>query len=119
MIPIKSEQEITIMREGGKILAQILADVIKRVKPGVSTQELNDFAHELMQDAGVEPVFLGYHGYTGVLCASVNNEVVHGIPNPRAILSDGDILGLDIGIRYRGLCTDMARTVAVGSIALA
>jgi methionyl aminopeptidase len=117
MIPIKSDQDIRIMREGGKLLARILADVIKRIKPGVSTQELNDYAHELMQDAGADPVFLGYHGYTGVLCASVNEEVVHGIPNPRAILRDGDIIGIDIGIRYRGLCTDMARTVAVGSVA--
>lgn len=116
MIPIKSVQEIKIMREGGQILARILAEVIKRVKPGVSTQELNDVAHNLMQDAGVEPVFLGYQGYTGVLCASINDEVVHGIPDPKAFVKNGDIIGLDIGIRHRGLCTDMARTVAVGTI---
>jgi methionyl aminopeptidase len=116
MIPIKSAQEIKLMREGGIKLAGILAAVIKRVKPGVSTQELNDLAHELIKEIGAEPVFLGYHGYTGVLCASINAEVVHGIPDARAILKNGDIIGLDIGMRYHGLCTDMARTVAVGSV---
>lgn len=116
MALLKTVEEISRMREGGRLLAQILDQVIAAVKPGVSTLDLNALAHDLMLKAGAEPLFLGYQGYPGVICASVNEQVVHAIPYAEKVLNNGDIIGVDIGIRYQGMCTDMARTVGVGQI---
>lgn len=121
---IKTEEEIEILREGGKRLAAILAKVAKKVVPGVSTDELDDYAHKLIVDGGDEPAFLNYkpeghhHPFPASLCTSVNNEIVHGIPSNR-ILKEGDIISIDLGIKHKGLFTDHAITVGVGEISKA
>ncbi len=121
MIKSKTKREIEIMKEGGKILAGVLDSVIKKVKPGITTGELNEYAEELIDRSGGTASFKNYdapwapHPYPAALCISVNDEVVHGIPSER-ILKDGDIVGLDCGLEYKGLFTDMARTVAVGKV---
>lgn len=122
MIKLKNKQQTKTIREGGKILAQVLNQVIKNIKPGVTTQELNEFAERLISDYGARPSFKGYQAswsgtpFPSALCISVNNEVVHGLPIPSRTLFEGDIVGLDCGLEYKGLYTDMAKTVGVGKI---
>lgn len=122
MIKLKTKEEIEIIRQGGQILAEILALVIKQVKPGVGTKELNDLAEKLIKEKGGKPSFKGYRAawskqiYPSALCVSLNDEVVHGLAEPNRILKDGDIVGLDCGLEYKGFFTDMAKTVAVGQI---
>lgn len=116
MISIKNQREIEHLRQGGQILARVLYAVMAAVQPGVSTQELNDLAEKLIKKAGAEPSFKNYQGFPAVLCTSVNEQVVHAIPRPDVILREGDVIGLDLGIWYRGLCTDMARTVGIGRL---
>lgn len=121
MIIIKTESEIARLRKGGPILADILRKVAKKVAPGVTTGELNEYAHELITKAGHKPAFLGYqpHGqdypYPASLITSVNAEVVHGIPGNR-VLKEGDIVALDLGLNYEGVFLDHAITVPVGAI---
>lgn len=121
----KTQKEIQLMREGGSILAQALEKVIKSVKVGVRLSELDAVAEHYLTQAGGELAFRGYKGVRGVppypatLCASVNDEIVHGIGTRDIVLRDGDIVGLDLGVRYpatTGLYTDMATTVGVGKI---
>ncbi len=120
-IIIKTESEIDRLRKGGKILAEIMRQVSKKVAPGVTTGELNEYAYELITKAGHKPAFLGYqpHGqdypYPASLITSVNAEVVHGIPGNR-ILKEGDIIALDLGLNYEGVFLDHAITVPVGGI---
>jgi len=124
MITLKSPDEIQRLRKGGKILAQILSELSGLVKPGVSTEDLNDEAMERMDRYGVSPALLGYHPefaprpYPAALCTSINDVVEHGIPNehPR-ILKEGDVIGLDTTIIYEGMVVDAGVTVAVGTIA--
>jgi methionyl aminopeptidase len=121
MITLKSAEEIKLLREGGKILSDILHEVAKRAVAGVTTGELDAMAEEMIVAKGGEPSFKNYsedgdNPYPATLCTSVNNQVVHGIPDDY-ILKNGDIVGLDIGMRYpkkTGLFTDMAVTVIVG-----
>lgn len=123
MITIKSDEEIEVLREGGKRLAFILQEVAKAVKPGVSTAELNELADSLAMERGDIPSTLNYkpHGakraYPASICVSVDDEIVHGIPNenPR-ILKEGEIVSLDMCLTHGGLVTDSAITVAVGKI---
>ena len=115
MILKKTEEEIKIMEEGGKILSEILKEVGKLVKPGITTNELNEAAEALIFDSGGEPAFKGYGGFPATLCTSVNEEIVHAAPSNRA-LKDGDIISLDIGMKYKGFNTDMAKTFPVGNI---
>ena len=123
MITIKSAEEIEVLREGGKRLAFILQEVGKAVKPGVSTSELNDLANELAKERGDIPSTLNYkpagakRGYPASICVSINDEIVHGIPNenPR-ILKEGDVVSLDMCLTHAGLVTDSAITVPVGKI---
>lgn len=123
-IRYKTEEEIAIMREGGKIHARILKEVAKKVKPGVRTGELNELAERLIDEAGCSASFLGYQPadakkpYPASLCVSINEEIVHGIPNSGndRILFEGDIVTLDLGLTYNGLITDAAITVPVGEI---
>lgn len=110
----KTAKEIEAMRQGGQILAQILAELKDRVQPGISTKSLADYAASRLRDFGAEPVTLGYHGFPDVLCVSVNNEVVHGIPKTTHILKDGDIVSLDFVVKYKGMITDAAVTVTAG-----
>lgn len=101
------------MRQGGKKLSAILTSLTKAVRPGITTQSLDDLARELFKQSGGEPTFLGFHDYPASICVSVNEEVVHGIPGKR-VLREGDVVGIDAGLRYKGFCTDTATTVVVG-----
>ncbi len=120
MSRIKTPQEIEYLREGGKILARILKTLGEYSKPGVSTEDINDYALKLAEDFGVEPVLLGYHPefadrpYPAALCTSVNNTVQHGVPRADEILKEGDIINLDMSIGYKGMITDSGITVPVG-----
>ncbi len=116
MIPIKTLQEIAIMREGGRILARIMDELIVQVRPGVSTAQLDKIAEGKILKAGAKPAFKDYQGFPATLCASVNEEVVHAIPSPEKILKEGDIITLDLGLIYKRYYADMARTVPVGEI---
>lgn len=121
-IIIKNKEQIDIIREGGKILAGVLAKVSKKVKPGISTYELDKYAHKLITDGGDSPAFLNYkpegarHAYPASICISINNEIVHGIPSKNKILKEGDIVSLDLGLKHKGFFTDHAVTVPVGKI---
>lgn len=122
MIQLKTEKQIKLMAEGGKILAEILSQIAQTAKPGVTTKYLDKLAAELVlgfsrqhPDANIRPAFLNYRGYPANLCTSVNDEVVHAIPSGR-VLNEGDILGLDFGIVYKTWNLDSAVTVGVGKI---
>jgi len=113
---IKTPAEIEIMREGGKILAQILKKTAELVVPGISTGELNKLSEGFFCEFNVLPSFKGYHGYPSALCTSVNEGVVHNIPNFNKILKEGDIISIDAGVFHKGFHTDSCITVAVGVI---
>lgn len=115
MINIKTQKEIEIMGEGGKILANILKGLSKAVKPGITTQSLNKLADELVVKYGAKPAFLDYNNFPATLCTSINNEIVHGVPSVRK-LKEGDVLKLDMGVLYKGFYTDSAITVLVSSL---
>lgn len=115
MIFIKSSEEIKTMEEGGEILAKILREVKKIVKPGISTKELDKVAYDLVLRFGAKPSFLGYKKFPASLCVSVNEQIVHGIPSNRVLLG-GDIVTLDFGVLYKGFHTDAAITLPVGKI---
>src|SRR3989338_6647441 len=110
---IKTEQQIQIMKENGEILAEILRRLKDEVKPGIVTNDLEKLARELVLSCGVESSFLGFEGYPAVLCVSVNEEIVHGIPSER-VLNNGDILKLDMGVYRNGFHSDSAITLIVG-----
>ncbi len=122
---VKTAEEIALLKQGGGFLAMILDEVAARVKPGVSTAELDDYATKRMYEVGGEPAFLGYKpqgartAFTSTMCVSINNEVVHAPAVPAREVQSGDLLKLDIGMRYpakTGYFTDMAITVPVGSV---
>jgi methionyl aminopeptidase len=119
---IKTKEQIEIIREGGKILAKVLAETAKIIKPGISTFTLDKFAYNLIKEKGGTSAFLNYKpegaktAYPASLCVSVNSEVVHGIPSKNKILKEGDIVSLDLGLKHKGLFTDHAITVPVGKI---
>jgi methionyl aminopeptidase len=116
-ITIKTLEEIEAMRYAGKILTATLDKLADSVKIGISTKELDDIAETFIRShPGCTPGFKGYHGFPGSLCTSINEEVVHGIPSPVRILREGDIIGLDCGVFYKGLHTDACRTVIVGKV---
>ena len=115
MIPIKSKKEIKIMSEGGKILAAIMKELEKRVKPGITTKGLDGLAESLVLKYGGKPSFKGYENFPATLCISINEELVHCPPSKRR-LKEGDIISLDIGMKYKGFHTDMAITLPVGEI---
>lgn len=113
MITIKTEKEIAIMVEGGRILAEIMRQLEQMAEPGITTKELNRVAEDLVFKYGAEPAFKGYDGFPAALCASINSVIVHAVPSDYQ-LKPGDILSLDLGIKYKGFYTDMAMTVLVG-----
>ena len=115
MIPIKTSEEIKIMREGGRVLAKIMEELKSKAKPGISTQELNQLTEELVFKYGVKPAFKGCQGFPASLCVSLNEEIVHVAPSKRRLM-EGDIVSLDLGILYKGFYLDMAITVPVGKI---
>ena len=117
MIQLKSAREIEIMALGGRILAATVARLRAAVRPGVTTAELDEMAETFIRSHdGATPAFKGLYGFPGSLCASINNEIVHGIPSKRRTLEAGDIISLDVGVRYQGFFTDSATTVAVGEV---
>lgn len=122
MILYKKQEEIELIREGGKLLAEILDEVISMAKPGVTTAELDAHAEKRMREAGGEPAFKGYSIGPGIppfastLCTSINDEIVHAPAVPGRTLKEGDILGLDVGFKYKGYYTDMAKTIPIGDI---
>ena len=115
-VTIKSERELELMREAGKILAKVHSELGKQVKAGMSTLEIDRLGEELIRSFGCIPSFKNYNGYPASVCVSVNEEVVHGIPNAKRIIKDGDIVSLDIGVIHKGYHSDAARTHAVGEV---
>ena len=115
-VTIKSEHEIELMREAGKILAKTHDELAKQIKPGMSTYEIDKIGEEIIRSYGCIPSFLNYNGYPASICVSLNDEVVHGIPRKDCIVVEGDIISLDAGVIYKGYHSDAARTVAVGEI---
>jgi len=117
LIHLKSADEIAAIARAGAILGRLFQELRLRVTPGVSTGELDRFAEEFIRDhPGAEPAFKGLYGFPGSICASVNEEVVHGIPSPRRLLEEGDTISIDAGVRLDGWYADSARTFPVGSI---
>ena len=115
-VTIKSAREIELMREAGRLLAEVHDELAAFIKPGISTKDIDKLGEKLIREKGCIPNFLNYHGYPASVCVSVNDEVVHGIPNKHRILQDGDIVSLDAGLIYKGYHSDAARTHAVGTI---
>jgi methionyl aminopeptidase len=117
VIQLKSAREIDIMARGGRILGATLALLRRETRPGVSTAELDAMAEEFIRGhTGATPAFKGLYGFPGSVCTSINNEIVHGIPSRKRVLVDGDIVSLDVGVKYEDLYTDAAITVAVGTV---
>ncbi len=116
MIPIRSVEEIKILRETNKIVARILKSLKAAVKPGISTKDLELIAEDLIYKTGAVPAFKGYKGYTSCICTSINEEVVHGIPSKERILKNGDIISIDLGVKFKGYYGDAAVTCPVGEI---
>jgi len=115
-VEIKTKDEIAVMRDAGRIVSEILDELEKAVAPGVSTWELDQLAEGLIHKKGAKPAFKGYLGFPCSLCASINYEVVHGIPSKKRKLAPGDLMKLDFGVVYRGYYGDAARTVPVGEV---
>jgi methionyl aminopeptidase len=115
MVIRKSKTEIEKMRSAGQIVGQVLKQLTRMVEPGITTRDLDQEAERIIRAAGAYPTFKGYHGYPASICASVNDEVVHGIPGDRK-LKEGDIIGIDCGATYQGYVGDSAVTVPVGVV---
>lgn len=116
MITIKSDREIALMKEAGRITAYAHEQVRKAIRPGISTYELDKIAYNAIISCGATPSFLNYQGYPASICASVNEVVIHGIPSKKKILKNGDIISIDIGAIYHGYHGDAARTHFVGEV---
>lgn len=116
MIYLKTDEEIELMREANQLVGKTLAEVGKHVAPGVSTLQLDKIAEEFIRDHGAVPAFLGYGGFPNSICASVNEQVVHGIPSSSKILNEGDIISVDCGTILNGYVGDSAYTFCVGEV---
>jgi methionyl aminopeptidase len=117
VIALKSERELELMAEGGRILASTLALLRASIRPGMSTLDLDGLAEDFIRrHAGATPSFKGLYGFPGTICTSINEEIVHGIPSRKRVLREGDMVKIDVGVRFAGLHTDSATTVAVGEI---
>ena len=116
MIVCRSAAEIERLRTANQFVAEVLQQLEAAVAPGVSTADLDRLAERLVRDGGAEPAFKGYRGYPATLCASINEEVVHGIPSPSRKLGEGDIISLDVGVKLNGFYGDSAVTVPVGRV---
>ena len=115
MIRLRSEEEISLLRENARMVSMTLAEVGRHIAPGITTKELDRIAEKYIRDMGAEPGFLGYEGFPYTLCISVNDAVVHGFPSAYK-LKEGDIVSVDCGTKYRGYCGDSAYTFGVGKI---
>ena len=116
MIPIKTQEEIKMMRDAGKILGRIMEKVKKIIKENITTKEIDEAAQGLMDEEGVTSAFKDYRGFPRHICTSINHEIVHGIPSDRVILKEGDIISIDIGIIYKGYFSDAAFTLPIGKV---
>ena len=117
MIQLKSTREIELMAEGGRILAATVQMLRREVKAGVSTMDLDLMAEEFIRShPGATPAFKGLYGFPGTLCTSINSEIVHGIPSRKRVLTDGDVISIDVGVGFEGYFTDSATTVPVGAV---
>src|SRR3990170_6685733 len=114
-IVLKSDEEIAIIRQAGRVVAEVLELLAKEVRPGLVVKELDEIVRQEYARRSVTPTFLGYHGYPATVCVSVNDEVVHGIPGDR-VLQEGDIVSIDLGATHEGFVADAALTVGVGRI---
>lgn len=115
MIPIKTQSDIDAIRESGRIVGVVLNHLAEKIRPGVTTLELDKWAEATIRDLGGEPAFKGYHGFPATLCTSINEQVVHGIPSNRS-LQNGDLVSIDVGAKLKGWYSDAARTYAVGDV---
>ena len=115
-VEIKSQMEIELMREAGRILALTHEELKKAIRPGISTYEIDQIGENFIRSQGCIPSFLNYNGYPASICVSVNDEVVHGIPSKHRILKEGDIVSLDAGVIYKGYHSESARTYGVRKI---
>lgn len=115
-VTVKSARELDLMREAGKILAEVHERLGEAIKPGISTLDIDTLGEKLIRSYGCTPNFLNYNGYPASICVSVNDEVIHGIPRKDRILMEGDIVSLDAGLIYKGYHSDAARTHGVGQI---
>ena len=116
MIKIKSQEEIDLMREAGRITRDTLKVVENSIRVGISTKELDKIAYDYIKSQGATPSFKNYGGFPGSICASVNDTIVHGIPSNNIILKEGDIISIDCGAKYKGYHGDAERTFPVGKI---
>jgi methionyl aminopeptidase len=116
VIVCRSAAELEQMREAGRLVGEVLTELAAAVAPGVSTAELDALAEKRIRQAGATPAFLGYHGYPATICASVNDEVIHGIPSGRRVLNEGDVVSIDVGASLNGYFGDSAVTLPVGMI---
>lgn len=116
MIIIKSDSEIDLMRESGRVTGFILKELENFIKPGLSTADVDRFVEKTIRGAGMIPTFKGYGGFPASACVSINDEVVHGIPDKKRILREGDIVSVDVGSTYKGYVSDAARTYPVGQV---
>lgn len=116
MIKIKTDAELELQRVACKITKDTLIEIEKHIKPGVSTKQLDKIAYDYIVSLGAKPSFKNYSGYPATICASINEEVVHGIPKKHRILQEGDIISIDVGACYKGFHGDAARTFPVGKI---
>lgn len=117
MIQLKSQREIEIMAQGGKILADTVRLMERSVKPGMTTADLDRIAEDFIRShPGAIPSFKGLYNFPASICSSINNEIVHGIPSKKRVLNEGDVVSIDVGVHYEGYHTDSATTVAVGTV---
>ena len=116
MIVCRSAAELERMRDAGRLVGEVLTDLASRIAPGVTTADLDAIAEERIAKSGATPAFKGYHGYPATICASINEEVIHGIPSGRRVLNEGDILSIDVGVSLNGYFGDSAITVPVGKV---
>jgi methionyl aminopeptidase len=116
MIQLKNPDQIKIMKEAGRITGEALLTARDHVRPGISTYELDRIVRESIEKAGAKPSFLGYGGFPGSACVSINDEVIHGIPSKKRFLEEGDIVKIDVGAFYKGFHGDSARTIPVGRV---
>lgn len=117
MIYLKTDEEIELMREANQLVGKTLGELAKHIAPGVSTLQLDQIAETFIRDHGAAPAFLGYGGFPNSICASINEQVVHGIPSSKAILKDGDVISVDCGTTLNGFTGDSAYTFCVGDVA--
>ena len=116
MISIKNSEQLKLMRLAGRITAEALAVAEEAIRPGMTTKELDNKIKRYIEKCGATPTFLGYNGFPGSACISINDEVIHGIPSDKIIIKEGDIVKVDVGARFRGYNGDSARTFAVGKV---